>query len=124
VLSARTQNQQLAFLAPRLAQRKGEPFGKLRAGSGAPTSEHATGSGHLTLFGANFRNWLVIAVVGAAAAWFEFNYQRSRRQKKSPADQTSSAKLPVPESAPVEQVGTEPSIAPGAENDKKLNTTA
>jgi len=69
-------------------------------------------------------NWLVIAVVGTAAAWFEFNYQRSRRQKKFPPDQTKFAELPVPESAHVEQVGAEPSISPGAENDKKLNTTA
>lgn len=76
------------------------------------------------LFGASFMNWLVIAVVGTAAAWFEFNYQRSRRQKKPPADQKHSAQLPVPESAHVEQVGSWPSISPGAENDKKLNTTA
>ena len=69
-------------------------------------------------------NWLVIAVVGTAAAWFEFNYQRSRRQKKSPAEQTNSSRLPVPETAHVEQMGAEPSLAPGAENDKKLNTTA
>jgi hypothetical protein len=69
-------------------------------------------------------NWLVIAVVGAAAAWFEYNYQRSRRRKKSPAHQTNSATLPVPETTHVEQEGTEPSISPGAENDKKLNTTA
>jgi hypothetical protein len=30
----------------------------------------------------------------------------------------------VPESAHVEQAGAAPSISPGAENDKKLNTTA
>ena len=70
-------------------------------------------------------NWLVIAVVGAAAAWFEYNYQRSRRrQKKSPAEQTNSSKQTLPESARVEQSGEAPSISPGAENDKKLNTMA
>ena len=68
-------------------------------------------------------NWLVIAVVGAAAAWFEYNYQRSRHSKKSSTDSTNS-KLPVPESAHVEELNAEPSISPGAENDKKLNTTA
>ncbi len=69
-------------------------------------------------------NWLVIAVVGAAAAWFEYNYQRSRHSKESPANQKDASTLPVPESAHVEQLNAEPSISPGAENDKKLNTTA
>jgi hypothetical protein len=68
-------------------------------------------------------NWLVIAVVGAAAAWFEYNYQRSRHPKKSSASPTDS-NLPVPESAHVEQVNSEPSISPGAENDKRLNSAA
>lgn len=70
-------------------------------------------------------NWLIIAVVGASAAWFEFNYQRSRRKdKKAGADANSSSTLPVPETAHVAQPGEMPSISPGAENDKKLNTTA
>ncbi len=70
-------------------------------------------------------NWLVIAVVGAAAAWFEYNYQRSRpRKKKSPADAADPSKLLVPETAHVAEAGAAPSISPGAENDKKLNTTA
>ncbi len=70
-------------------------------------------------------NWLVIAVVGAAAAWFEYNYQRSRHPKKSTAkDAPNSSELPVPETAHVAQMGEMPSISPGAENDKKLNTTA
>jgi len=70
-------------------------------------------------------NWLVIAVVGAAAAWFEFNYQRSRHQQKKAAANhpNSSPKSPAAE-ANVEGAGEAPSIAPGAENDKKLNTTA
>jgi len=70
-------------------------------------------------------NWLVIAVVGVAAAWFEYNYHRSRHPaKSSPTDPPDSANHPVPESAHVEQAGEVPSISPGSENDKKLNTTA
>jgi hypothetical protein len=89
------------------------------------TGEHAIGSRHLTKFGAGFMNWLAIAVVGAAAAWFEYNYQRSRpRKKKSPADAPSASELLVPEPAHVAEAGESPSISPGAENDKKLNTTA
>jgi hypothetical protein len=65
-------------------------------------------------------NWLVLGIVGGVAAWFEYNYQRSRRGK---ARQAASA-LPVPESAHVERAGDVPSISPGSENDKKLNTTA
>ena len=76
------------------------------------------------MFGACFMNWLVIAVVGAAAAWFEYNYQRSRpRKKKSPADEPDPLPL-VPETAHVAEAGESPSISPGSENDKKLNTTA
>jgi hypothetical protein len=68
-------------------------------------------------------NWLVIAVVGGAAAWFELNYQLSRRQAKKNA--TDSKSLPVvPETAHVEQAGDAPSISPGSENDKRMNTTA
>lgn len=70
-------------------------------------------------------NWLVMALVGGAAAWFEYNYQRSRRrQKKSAADSTGSSAQPVAETAHVAEMGAAPSISPGAENDKKLNTTA
>ncbi|HEY7089138.1 MAG TPA: hypothetical protein VH518_13670 [Tepidisphaeraceae bacterium] len=65
-------------------------------------------------------NWLAIVVVGGAAAWFEYNYRRSRRQSKKSADATH----PVPETAQVAHPGEEPSIAPGDENDKKLNVTA
>ncbi len=65
-------------------------------------------------------NWLVLGIVGGVAAWFEYNYQRSRRGK---ARRDVSA-LPVPESAHVERAGDVPSISPGSENDKKLNTTA
>jgi hypothetical protein len=75
------------------------------------------------LFGAISMNWLALVVVGGAAAWFEYNYQRSRRsQKRNQSAQTKS--FPVPETAHVERVGDSPSISPGAENDKKLNTTA
>lgn len=68
-------------------------------------------------------NWLAIVLVGGAAAWFEYNYQRSRRSKPS-SDLRTGKEFPVPESAHVEQAGAEPSISPGAENDKKLNTMA
>jgi hypothetical protein len=77
------------------------------------------------MFGACFMNWLVIAVVGAAAAWFEYNYQRSRHPKKSSAGKApNTSALRVPETAHVEQMGEAPSILPGAENDEKLNTPA
>jgi hypothetical protein len=68
-------------------------------------------------------NWLAIVLVGGAAAWFEYNYQRSRRNKSS-GDIRKGKELPVPESAHVEQLGASPSISPGAENDKKLNASA
>lgn len=67
-------------------------------------------------------NWLTIALVGGVAAWFEFNYQRSRHSSKASAK--ADGKLTVPETAHVAQPGASPSISPGAENDKKLNTTA
>lgn len=68
-------------------------------------------------------NWLAIVVVSGAAAWFEYNYQRSRRRKSS-GDFREGKEFPVPESAHIEQAGAVPSISPGAENDKKLNTSA
>ncbi len=68
-------------------------------------------------------NWLAIVLVGGAAAWFEYNYQRSRRHKRF-GDTHKSKEFPVPESAHVEQAGAAPSIPPGAENDKKLNASA
>ena len=69
-------------------------------------------------------NWLMFSVIGAAAVWFEYNYRRSKKhdgaaETPAPAD----GKLPVPESAHVEQAGAAPSISPGSENDKKLNVT-
>jgi hypothetical protein len=66
-------------------------------------------------------NWLALILVGGAAAWFEFNYQRSRKGK---APAKPNGKYPVPETAHVEQRDGMPSISPGAENDKKLNTPA
>jgi hypothetical protein len=67
-------------------------------------------------------NWLVLVLVGGAAAWFEYNYHRSRHGKTS-AVAKQSRKHPVPETAHVEKLGATPSISPGSENDKKLNTT-
>ena len=70
-------------------------------------------------------NWLVIAVVGGAAVWFELNYQLSRHQAKKQAGNSKNSPAPVvPETAHVAQPGEMPSIAPGAENDKRLNTPA
>lgn len=63
-------------------------------------------------------NWLAFLLVGGAAAWFEFNYQRSRRSGKS------GKKYPVPETAHVELPDSTPSISPGSENDKKMNASA
>lgn len=66
-------------------------------------------------------NWLTITVLGAVAAWFEYNYQKSRRAKAH-AENDAKPGEPVPETAHVEQAGSAPSIAPGSENDKSLNT--
>ncbi len=66
-------------------------------------------------------NWLTFVLVGGVAAWFEYNYQRSRHGKSAPAAKRSR-KHPVPETAHVEHLGATPSISPGSENDKKLNT--
>ena len=65
-------------------------------------------------------NWLTLTVLGAVAAWFEYNYQRSRRSKKASAAKPVAD--PVSQSANVEKPGDAPSIAPGSENDKKFNT--
>ncbi len=69
-------------------------------------------------------NWLAIVLVGGAAAWFEYNYQRSRRRGKSSSEIRRGKEFPVPESAHVEEAGAAPSISPGSENDKKLNASA
>jgi len=70
-------------------------------------------------------NWLVITVVGGAAVWFELNYQLSRHHAKKQAGDAKHPSAPVvPETAHVAQPGEMPSISPGAENDKRLNTTA
>ncbi len=67
-------------------------------------------------------NWLTITILGAVAAWFEYNYQRSRRKKNSAETSASGdgASNPVP--LPVAQPGEMPSISPGSENDKRMNT--
>jgi len=67
-------------------------------------------------------NWLVFALVSGAAAWFEYNYQRSKHPPKPKPDPTPINV--VPETAHVEQMGASPSISPGSENDKKLNLSA
>jgi cytoskeletal protein RodZ len=72
-------------------------------------------------------NWLVIAVVGAAAAWFEFNYQRSRHQQKKAAANhppNSSANSPVAATANVENPGEASSLSSATENGTKLDTSA
>jgi len=38
-------------------------------------------------------NWLTLTVLGAVAAWFEYNYQRSRRTHLWFANIPSSRKL-------------------------------
>jgi hypothetical protein len=67
--------------------------------------------------------WLVLGMVAGVAAWFEYDYQRSRRARSLRAGRLATV-LPVPESAHVECAGDMPSISPGSENDKKLNTVA
>jgi predicted alpha/beta-hydrolase family hydrolase len=64
-------------------------------------------------------NWITIAVVGAVAAWFEYNYQRSRRRK---AGTPEPGKSPVTDAVQVANPGVEPSIVPGDQNDKQMNT--
>lgn len=66
-------------------------------------------------------NWVTVAVVGAVAAWFEYNYRRSRRKKESSSKENESSTVPVTQQVRVAQPGSEPSIAPGDENDKQLN---
>ena len=66
-------------------------------------------------------NWFAFVLVGGVAAWFEYNYQRSRHGK-TVSRNSPSRKYPVPETAHVERLGAIPSISPGSENDKKLNT--
>ena len=64
-------------------------------------------------------NWLAIALVGTVAAWFEYNYQQSRRKKaraEKPAKSTS-----VSDSIRVERKGEQPSISPGSENDQEAS---
>lgn len=63
-------------------------------------------------------NWITLAVVGAVAAWFEYNYQRSRRHKSdSPASRSAAS-----EAISVANPAAQPSIVPGDQNDKELNT--
>ncbi len=64
-------------------------------------------------------NWITIAVVGAVAAWFEYNYQRSRRRKTAAPDAAESV---VGNAVQVANPGVEPSIVPGDQNDQQMNT--
>lgn len=67
-------------------------------------------------------NWITVAVVGAVAAWFEYNYRSSRRKKaESSGTENESSTLPVTQQARVATPGSEPSIVPGDENDKQMN---
>lgn len=67
-------------------------------------------------------NWLAIALVGTAAVWFEYNYQRSRRKKKPSEAGHPAPSATVGESIKVAQPGEQPSISPGSENDTKAST--
>lgn len=64
-------------------------------------------------------NWITLAVVGAVAAWFEYSYQRSRRRKGEVSSVTAST---VSDAVQVATPGEMPSIAPGDQNDKEMNT--
>lgn len=65
-------------------------------------------------------NWIIVAVVGAVAAWFEYSYRKSHRKKTEPR-RNGFADKPVSQQARVEQPNSEPSIVPGDENDKQMN---
>jgi hypothetical protein len=68
-------------------------------------------------------NWITLAVLGAVAAWFEYNYQRSRRKKGKSEGEKAPAPAPVTETAhAAAQQNSEPSVAPGDQNDKRLNS--
>lgn len=67
-------------------------------------------------------NWVTVAVVGAVAAWFEYNYRRSQRKKtESSSKEHEPSTKPVTQQARVAKSGSEPSIVPGDENDKQMN---
>jgi predicted alpha/beta-hydrolase family hydrolase len=55
-------------------------------------------------------NWITLAVVGAVAAWFEYNYQRSRRRK---ADQPELSTPAASKKTRNEVPGAQPSVVPG-----------
>ena len=66
-------------------------------------------------------NWITFVVLGGVAAWFEYSYQRSRHAKHKAGPSDAAAATPS-ETADVAQPGEMPSIPPGAENDKRMNT--
>lgn len=68
-------------------------------------------------------NWITVAVVGVVAVWFEYSYRKSRH-KKAPSDgyENSSSTMPVTSQARVSQPGSAPSIVPGDENDRQMNS--
>ncbi len=67
-------------------------------------------------------NWLTLGVLGAVAAWFEYTYQRSRRKRNSATALPEAESVSTTQPTRVAQIDATPSIAPGSENDKKLNT--
>jgi hypothetical protein len=67
--------------------------------------------------------WLILGMIGGVVAWLEYDYRQSRRARSARGGRLASI-MPVPESAHVECAGDAPSISPGSENDKKLNTIA
>jgi hypothetical protein len=77
---------------------------------------------HPTEVWPNIMNWLTLSVLGAVAAWFEYSYQRSRRKRMSIAASQEPIAAPTAQPARVAQLDEAPSIAPGSENDKKLNS--
>jgi hypothetical protein len=69
----------------------------------------------------NPMNWLTLTIVGAVAVWFEYSYRRSRN-RTSTKSSAEAGTVFIEQPARVEKLEETPSIAPGSENDKKLNT--
>ncbi len=69
-------------------------------------------------------NWLAFALVGTVAAWFEYNYRRSRRKK--PAREGEEADPAASPAEPPAAKKTEQMRAPAADsgNDQQRNASA